>query len=71
MLCKVADFYDDEVDAMVKALTSLIEPLLIVSMGVLVGFMAISFMSLILMRVSSIQLLAPRCGVRGSREWLR
>ena len=38
MLCKVADFYDDEVDAMVKGLTSLIEPMLIVFMGVLVGF---------------------------------
>ena len=54
MLCKVADFYDDEVDAMVKGLTSLIEPLLIVSMGVLVGFIAISVMSPIFKLVSSI-----------------
>ena len=54
MLCKVADFYDDEVDAMVKGLTSLIEPMLIVFMGVLVGFIAISVMSPIFKLVSSI-----------------
>ena len=54
MLCKVADFYDDEVDALVKGLTSLIEPMLIVFMGVLVGFIAISVMSPIFKLVSSI-----------------
>ena len=54
MLCKVADFYDDEVDAMVKGMTSLIEPMLIVFMGVLVGFIAISVMSPIFKLVSSI-----------------
>lgn len=54
MLAKVADFYDDEVDAMVKGLTSLIEPMLIVFMGVLVGFIAISVMSPIFKLVSSI-----------------
>ncbi len=54
MLTKVADFYDDEVDAMVKGLTSMIEPLLIVFMGVLVGFIAISVMSPIFKLVSSI-----------------
>jgi len=54
MLNKVADFYDDEVDAMVKGLTSLIEPILIVFMGVLVGFIAIAVMSPIFKLVSSI-----------------
>ena len=54
MLCKVADFYDDEVDSLVKGLTSLIEPMLIVFMGVLVGFIAISVMSPIFKLVSSI-----------------
>lgn len=54
MLNKVSDFYDDEVDAMVKGLTSLIEPMLIVFMGVLVGFIAISVMSPIFKLVSSI-----------------
>jgi type IV pilus assembly protein PilC len=37
MLAKVADFYDREVDDAVNALTSLIEPLLIIVMGVVVG----------------------------------
>jgi len=37
MLAKVADFYDQEIDSMVNAMTSLIEPLLIVVMGVTVG----------------------------------
>ncbi len=37
MLGKVADFYDSEVDDTVSALTSLIEPLLIIVMGVVVG----------------------------------
>lgn len=42
MLDKIADFYDQEVEATVDALTSLIEPLLIVVMGVAVGGMVIA-----------------------------
>ena len=42
MLTKVADFYEAEVDAKVKALTSLVEPLLIVFIGGVVGFIVIS-----------------------------
>ncbi|MBU1227799.1 MAG: type II secretion system F family protein [Actinobacteria bacterium] len=42
MLSKVADFYDREVDDTVAALTSLIEPILIVVMGVVVGGILIS-----------------------------
>jgi type IV pilus assembly protein PilC len=42
MLDKIADFYDQEVEATVDAMTSLIEPLLIVVMGVCVGGMIIS-----------------------------
>lgn len=42
MLDKIADFYDQEVEATVDALTSLIEPLLIVVMGVCVGGMVIA-----------------------------
>ena len=42
MLVKVADFYDDEVDAAVDAVTSLIEPLLIVFLGVTVGTVVIA-----------------------------
>ena len=42
MLEKIADFYDAEVEATVDALTSLIEPLLIVVMGVTVGGMVVA-----------------------------
>jgi type IV pilus assembly protein PilC len=42
MLGKIADFYEAEVDAKVKALTSLIEPLMIVFVGSAVGFIVIS-----------------------------
>ena len=42
MLDKIADFYDQEVTATVDALTSLIEPLMIVVMGTIVGGMVIS-----------------------------
>jgi type IV pilus assembly protein PilC len=37
MLAKIADFYDDEVDAAVAALTSIIEPVVIVFMGAIIG----------------------------------
>lgn len=37
MLSKIADFYDEEVDAAVTALTSIIEPVIIVFMGVVIG----------------------------------
>lgn len=42
MLTKIADFYETEVDAKVKALTSLIEPLMIVFVGGIVGFIVIA-----------------------------
>lgn len=42
MLEKVADFYEDEVDAAVDALTSIIEPVVIVVMGAVIGFVLIS-----------------------------
>jgi type IV pilus assembly protein PilC len=42
MLEKVANFYDMEVEATVNALTSLIEPILIVVLGVVVGGILIS-----------------------------
>jgi type IV pilus assembly protein PilC len=42
MLSKVADFYEAEVDAKVKALTALLEPLMIVVVGGMVGFIVIS-----------------------------
>jgi type IV pilus assembly protein PilC len=42
MLTKIADFYESEVDAAVKALTSIIEPLMVVVVGGIVGAIVIS-----------------------------
>lgn len=42
MLTKIADFYEDEVDAAVDALTSLIEPMLMAFLGVVVGGLVIA-----------------------------
>jgi type IV pilus assembly protein PilC len=42
MLTKVADFYDDEVDAAVGALTSLLEPMLMIFLGVVIGGLVIA-----------------------------
>jgi type IV pilus assembly protein PilC len=42
MLTKVADFYDQEIEATVASLTSILEPILIVGMGVVIGAMLIS-----------------------------
>ncbi len=42
MLGKIADFYDDEVDAAVIALTSMLEPLLMVFLGVIIGFIVVA-----------------------------
>ena len=54
MLVKVGDFYDSEVEATVKGLTSMIEPMLIIFMGVIVGFIAISVMTPIFKLVNSV-----------------
>ena len=42
MLSKIADFYDDEVDSAVAALTSLMEPVLMVFLGTVIGFIVIA-----------------------------
>jgi len=42
MLTKLADFYDEEVDATVKALLSVLEPILLIGVGGLVGSIVIS-----------------------------
>ena len=54
MMVKVGDFYDAEVEAAVKGLTSMIEPMLIIFLGVVVGFIAISIMTPIFKLVNSI-----------------
>jgi len=42
MLSKIADFYDDEVDTAVTALTALLEPIMIVFLGVVVGGLVVA-----------------------------
>jgi type IV pilus assembly protein PilC len=42
MLGKVADFYEDEVDASIAALTSIIEPLMMIGVGMMVGVIIIA-----------------------------
>ena len=42
MLTKVADFYEDEVAAAVKAMTSILEPIMIVLVGGIVGFIVVA-----------------------------
>ena len=42
MLSKIADFYEDEVAAVIKALTSILEPVMIILVGAIVGFIVIS-----------------------------
>lgn len=54
MLVKVSEFYEKEVENSIKGLTSMIEPALIIFMGGLVGFIAISIMSPMFTLVGSI-----------------
>ena len=42
MLAKIADFYDDEVDAAVEAMTSLLEPIMMVFLGGVIGGMIVA-----------------------------
>lgn len=42
MMNKIADFYDEEVDTAVEGLTSLLEPMLMVFLGVVVGFVVVA-----------------------------
>jgi type IV pilus assembly protein PilC len=53
MLSKIADFYDDEVDAAVDALTAMLEPLLMCVLGPAVGFILIAMYLPIFMAASA------------------
>ncbi len=44
MLTKIADFYDGEVDTAVKGLTSMIEPLIMIVLGVVIGTIVVAMM---------------------------
>ena len=42
MLGKIADFYEDEVDTSIQSLTSIIEPVMMIGVGFMVGIIVIS-----------------------------
>ena len=42
MLSKIADFYEDEVDASIQSLTAIIEPLMMIGVGLMVGVIIIA-----------------------------
>ncbi len=55
MLSKIADFYDDEVDVAVTNLTSLLEPFLMVFLGVVIGGVVIAMYLPIFQMASAVQ----------------
>jgi type IV pilus assembly protein PilC len=55
MLSKIADFYDEEVDAAVSGLLALLEPLMIVFLGVVVGGMVVAMYLPIFDMVNAVQ----------------
>ena len=55
MLTKIADFYDDEVDVAVSNLTSLLEPFLMIFLGVVIGGVVIAMYLPIFQMASAIQ----------------
>jgi type IV pilus assembly protein PilC len=42
MLGRIADFYEEEVDASIQSLTSIIEPIMMIGVGMMVGVIIIS-----------------------------
>jgi len=55
MLSKIADFYDEEVDAAVSNLLSLLEPIMIVFLGVIVGGMVVAMYLAIFDMINAVQ----------------
>ena len=55
MLSKIADFYDEEVDAAVSGLLSLLEPVMIVFLGVIVGGMVVAMYLPIFDMINAVQ----------------
>lgn len=45
ILAKTADFYDDELDRAIEAITTIIEPIMLIIMGIIVGFLIISVLT--------------------------
>jgi type IV pilus assembly protein PilC len=55
MLSKIADFYESEVDSTLAGLTAALEPILIVSLGFVVGFIVISMFLPLMHAISQLQ----------------
>jgi type IV pilus assembly protein PilC len=55
MLSKIADFYDEEVDTAVSNLLSLLEPVMIVFLGVVVGGMVVAMYLPIFDMINTVQ----------------
>jgi len=55
MLSKIADFYESEVDATLASLTAALEPLMIVSLGFIVGFIVIAMFMPLISAISQMQ----------------
>ncbi len=55
MLSKIADFYESEVDATLAGLTAALEPILIVTLGFIVGFIVVSMFLPLIHAISSLQ----------------
>jgi len=55
MLSKIADFYESEVDATLAGLTAALEPILIISLGFVVGFIVVSMFMPLLSAISQLQ----------------
>jgi type IV pilus assembly protein PilC len=55
MLSKIADFYDEEVDAAVSGLLSLLEPIMIVFLGIVVGGMVVAMYLPIFDMINAVQ----------------
>jgi len=55
MLLKIADVYDDEVDNSVAALTSVLEPMMIVFLAVIVGTIVIALFMPLISIISTLQ----------------
>ncbi len=73
MLYKVADNYDEEVRVMTEGLTKLIEPMLIVFLGVAVGFIVVSLFMPLIELITSLTVAAkkinrPSVGESGKRS---
>ena len=55
MLVKISDNYENDVDVAVEGLSSLIEPVLIIGMGLVVGFIVIALFLPLLSIIQNIQ----------------